>query len=462
MSQLTAVLARIDAAEAEIRARYFDFLRIASVSAQPNHAADCRRAAAWLVDELKAIGFTAGIRETKGHPAVVAHHPGPGGDAVPLLYYGHYDVQPAEPFELWTSPPFEPTVAEGKNGPVTVARGAVDDKGQVMTWLAAMRAWHEVAGGPPAPIRVLVEGEEEIGSPSLDAFLEEHAAELRDARAVIVSDTNMWDAETPAISARLRGMAYAQIDVFAASRDLHSGLYGGMALNPINLLCRILADLTDADGRIQLPGFYDQVPAVGGNLAAAWDALGFDEARFLGDIGLSVPAGEKGRKPLERQWARPTCDVNGIWGGYTGPGAKTVIAAEAHAKVSFRLVGDQDPNAVLDTLEAFVKARLPADARAEVQRFSSAPPVVVPEDSTEVTAARRALAAEYGKEAVLIGSGGSIPVVESFRRILGLDSVLMGFGLDDDQVHSPNEKFDWACLMHGARSHARLLAELAG
>jgi acetylornithine deacetylase/succinyl-diaminopimelate desuccinylase-like protein len=462
MSQLTAVLARIDAAEAEIRARYFDFLRIASVSAQPNHAADCRRAAAWLVDELKAIGFTAGIRETKGHPAVVAHHPGPGGDAVPLLYYGHYDVQPAEPFELWTSPPFEPTVAEGKNGRVTVARGAVDDKGQVMTWLAAMRAWHEVAGGPPAPIRVLVEGEEEIGSPSLGAFLEEHAAELRDARAVIVSDTNMWDAETPAISARLRGMAYAQIDVFAASRDLHSGLYGGMALNPINLLCRILADLTDADGRIQLPGFYDQVPAVGGNLAAAWDALGFDEARFLGDIGLSVPAGEKGRKPLERQWARPTCDVNGIWGGYTGPGAKTVIAAEAHAKVSFRLVGDQDPNAVLDALEAFVKARLPADARADVQRFSSAPPVVVPEDSREVTAARRALAAEYGKEAVLIGSGGSIPVVESFRRILGLDSVLMGFGLDDDQVHSPNEKFDWACLMHGARSHARLLAELAG
>jgi acetylornithine deacetylase/succinyl-diaminopimelate desuccinylase-like protein len=462
MSQLTAVLARIDAAEAEIRARYFDFLRIASVSAQPNHAADCRRAAAWLVDELKAIGFTAGIRETKGHPAVVAHHPGPGGDAVPLLYYGHYDVQPAEPFELWTSPPFEPTVAEGKNGPVTVARGAVDDKGQVMTWLAAMRAWHEVAGGPPAPIRVLVEGEEEIGSPSLDAFLEEHAAELRDARAVIVSDTNMWDAQTPAISARLRGMAYAQIDVFAASRDLHSGLYGGMALNPINLLCRILADLTDADGRIQLPGFYDQVPAVGGNLAAAWDALDFDEARFLGDIGLSVPAGEKGRKPLERQWARPTCDVNGIWGGYTGPGAKTVIAAEAHAKVSFRLVGDQDPNAVLDALEAFVKARLPADARAEVQRFSSAPPVVVPEDSREVTAARSALAAEYGKEAVLIGSGGSIPVVESFRRILGLDSVLMGFGLDDDQVHSPNEKFDWACLMHGARSHARLLAELAG
>ncbi|WP_424136530.1 dipeptidase [Roseomonas chloroacetimidivorans] len=461
-AHLSAVLARIDAAEAEIRARYFDFLRIPSVSAQPAHAADCRRAAAWLVDELRAIGFTAEIRETNGHPAVVANHPGTGGSATPLLYYGHYDVQPAEPFELWTSPPFEPTLAQGKHGLVTVARGAVDDKGQVMTWLAAMRAWHEVAGGPPAPIRVLVEGEEEIGSPSLDAFLEEHAAELRNARAVVVSDTNMWDPATPAISARLRGMAYAQIDLFAASRDLHSGLYGGMALNPLNLLCRIIADLHDEQGRIQLPGFYDHVPEVGGNLDAAWDALGFDEKRFLGDIGLSVPAGEKGLKPLVRQWARPTCDVNGIWGGYTGPGAKTVIAAEAHAKVSFRLVGDQDPNAVLDALEEFVKARLPADARVEIQRFSAAPPVVVPEDSPEVAAARRALLAEYGKEAVLIGSGGSIPVVESFRRILGLNSVLMGFGLNDDQVHSPNEKFDWACLMHGARSHARLLAELAG
>ncbi|WP_458096920.1 M20/M25/M40 family metallo-hydrolase [Roseomonas sp. WA12] len=462
MSSLNQVLARLDSAEAEIRARYFDFLRIPSVSAQPNHAADCRRAAAWLVEELQAIGFTAEIRETKGHPCVVANHPGLGSSAAPLLYYGHYDVQPAEPFELWTSPPFEPTVREGRNGPVTVARGAVDDKGQVMSWLSAMRAWHEVAGGPPAPIRVLVEGEEEVGSPSLDAFLEEHAAELRQARAVVVSDTNMWDANTPAISARLRGMAYAQIDIFAASRDLHSGLYGGMALNPVNLLSRILAELTDAKGRIQLSGFYDGVPEVGGNLDAAWDSLGFDEARFLGDIGLSVPAGETGMKPLVRQWARPTCDVNGIWGGYTGPGAKTVIAAEAHAKVSFRLVGDQDPNQVLDALEEFVRARLPTDARAEVQRFSAAAPVVVPEDSVEVSAARRALAAEYGREAVLIGSGGSIPVVESFRRILGLDSVLMGFGLDDDQVHSPNEKFDWACLMHGARSHARLLAELAG
>jgi acetylornithine deacetylase/succinyl-diaminopimelate desuccinylase-like protein len=462
MAPVGAVLDRIAVSEAEIRTRYFDLLRIPSVSAQPDHAADCRRAAEWLVAELTAIGFAASVRQTKGHPAVVAHHPGPGEAAPHLLYYGHYDVQPAEPFELWTSPPFEPTVTDGPNGPRVVARGAVDDKGQVMTWLAALRAWHEVAGGPPARITALIEGEEEVGSPNLDAFLEENAAELRGAQAVIVSDTNMWDPATPALTTRLRGMAYAQIDVYAASRDLHSGLYGGEALNPLNLLSRILGDLHDAEGRITLPGFYDGVPEVDPAQAEAWKALNFDEAAFLSGVGLSVPGGERGRLPLERIWARPTCDVNGIWGGYTGPGAKTVIPAEAHAKLSFRLVGTQNPNGVLDSLDRFVQARLPADARAEIHRFGAAPPVTVSESSREVAAARQALAAEFGREAVLIGSGGSIPVVESFRRILGLDSVLIGFGLDDDQVHSPNEKFDWACLIHGARSHARLLAELAG
>ncbi|WP_426957189.1 dipeptidase [Muricoccus radiodurans] len=453
------VLEYIAANEATIRTRYFDFLRIPSVSAQPVHAPDCRRAAEWLVAELTEIGFDAAVRETAGQPAVVASHTGPTG-APHLLFYGHYDVQPAEPFELWTSPPFEPTVAEGPNGQQVIARGAVDDKGQVLTWLTALRAWHAVAGGPPARVTVLVEGEEEIGSPSLDAFLEKHAAELRAAQTVIVSDTNMWDAKTPAISTRLRGMAYAQINLRAASRDLHSGLYGGSARNPLNLLARILADLHDDDGRVQLRGFYDAVPELDPAQAEAWKALNFDEAAFLAGVGLSVPAGERGRSPLERSWARPTCDVNGMWGGYTGPGSKTVIAAEAHAKLSFRLVGQQDPQAVLASLREFVEARLPADVKAEIEVFASAPPVTVPADSPWVAAARRALEAEFGKEAVLVGSGGSIPVVESFRRILGLDSVLMGFGLDDDRVHSPNEKFDWACLMHGARSHARLLAEL--
>ncbi|MFT8242641.1 dipeptidase [Roseomonas sp. BN140053] len=459
MTAIDDVLRHLDEQEPATRARYFDFLRIPSVSAQPRHAADCRLAADWLVRELTELGFQASVRDTAGHPVVVAHHPGPGGDAPHLLYYGHYDVQPAEPLELWTSPPFEPTVVPGPNGERVVARGAVDDKGQVMTWLAALRAWQAVAGGPPARITALIEGEEEVGSPSLDAFLQANAEELRAAIA-IVSDTNQWDPQTPAVSTRLRGMVYAQIDLRAASRDLHSGMYGGAARNPLNLLSRILADLHDDDGRVQIPGFYDGVTLVSNAQAAQWDALRFDEAAFLGDVGLSVPAGERGLGALERLWARPTCDVNGIWGGYTGEGSKTVIAAEAHAKLSCRLVGQQDPQAVAEGLRRFVAERLPKDVTAEVQIFSTASPIEVSSDSPYVAAATTVLSEEFGRAPALIGCGGSIPVVESFRRILGMDALLMGFGLNDDQVHSPNEKFDWNCLVHGARSHARLLGAL--
>ena len=463
MSRTETVLQYLDAQEAQLRQRYFELLRIPSVSAQPVHAADCRRTAEFLAAELAAIGFDARVRETAGHPVVVAHHPGPqSGDAPHLLYYGHYDVQPAEPFELWTSPPFEPTVMPGPHGDRVVARGAVDDKGQVMTWLAALRAWHEVGGGIPARVTALIEGEEEVGSPSLDAFLKENAAELKAADVVVVSDTNQWDFDTPAISTRLRGMAYVQIDLRAASRDLHSGMYGGSARNPINLLTRILGELQDEDGRVQIPGFYDGVEPVSNAQAAQWAELGFDEARFLGDVGLSVPAGERGFGALERLWARPTCDLNGIWGGYTGDGSKTVIAAEAHAKLSCRLVGRQDPEKIVAGIREFVQARLPKDCTAEVQVFALAAPVVVPVENRFVAAAKEILTDEFGKAPAMIGCGGSIPVVESFRRILGLDSLLMGFGLDDDQVHSPNEKFEWRCLTRGARAQARLLGALAG
>ena len=461
MDRVAAVLRRLDEDEDAIRARYFALLRIPSVSAQPAHAADCRRAAEWLAAELATIGFEAGVRETAGHPAVVAHHPGPvGTEATRLLYYGHYDVQPAEPLELWTVPPFEPRLVEGPHGPRVVARGAVDDKGQVMTWLAALRAWHEVAGGPPVPVTVLVEGEEEVGSPSLDAFLEEAAGELR-ASVAVVSDTNQWDFTTPAISTRLRGLFYAQLDLRAASRDLHSGMYGGSARNPLNLLGRIIGELHDDEGRVQVPGFYEGVSPLGNAQAAQWAELGFDEAEFLGGVGLSVPAGERGIGALERLWARPTLDVNGMWGGYTGDGAKTVIAGEAHAKISCRLVGRQDPRRIAEGLRRFVADRLPRDCTAEWTILGAAPAVEVPADSPHVEAAIRVLTEEYGRVPALTGCGGSIPVVESFRRILGLDALLVGFGLEDDQVHSPDEKFEWRCLTRGARSHARLLAALA-
>ncbi len=458
--QTKAVLDHIEATLDAARERWFDFLRIPSVSAQPAHAADCGAAAAWVRDQLAAMGFDAALHETPGHPVVLGRHPGPGGDAPHLLFYGHYDVQPAEPLDLWTHPPFDPALSEGPHGPRVVARGAVDDKGQVMMWLEALRAWHAVHGTLPVRVTALVEGEEEVGSPNLDRFLAEHADALR-GDVTIISDTGMWDIDTPALTTRLRGMAYMQVVIRAANRDLHSGIFGGSALNPINLLARILGELHDADGRVQLPGFYDGVREVPQSLQGDWAALGFDEAKFLGSIGLSVPSGERGRTGLERMWARPTADVNGIWGGYQGPGSKTVIAAEAGAKVSFRLVPGQDPAAVVQSFHEFVQARLPADARAAITG-GAAPGVEIPADSRFVRAAREALAEEYGRPAALIGSGGSIPVVESLHRLLGMDSVLMGFGLDDDQVHSPNEKFEWRCFHKGLRSHARLLGKLAG
>jgi acetylornithine deacetylase/succinyl-diaminopimelate desuccinylase-like protein len=459
-ASLSAVLDRIESGLDATRGRWFDLLRIPSVSAQPVHAGDCKVAAEWLRGELAAIGFDARVLPTAGHPVVLAHHKGTGAGPR-LLYYGHYDVQPAEPLELWTTPPFEPVLSEGPRGPRISARGAVDDKGQVMMWLEALRGWHDAAGGPPCPVTVLIEGEEEVGSVNLEPFLSEHKDALA-ADIAIISDTGMWDVDTPAVTTRLRGLVYVEMTLHAAERDLHSGIFGGSALNPINALTRILGDLHDAEGRIQLPAFYDGIVDTPAAQLAEWEALGFKEADFLGDIGLSVPVGEHGRAPLERLWARPTADINGIWGGYTGAGSKTVIAAEASAKISFRLVPGQDPAAIFEAFKAFVAERTPKDARVTFELFGTAPGIEIPTDSRWVQAARAALADEYGRPAVLMGSGGSIPVVESMRRLLGIDSLLIGFGLNDDQVHSPNEKFEWRCFHHGMRSHARLLSKLTG
>ncbi|MGH7044500.1 MAG: M20/M25/M40 family metallo-hydrolase [Acetobacteraceae bacterium] len=451
------VLRHADAVLDASRAALFDLLRIPSISARPEHAADCARAAEWVRDFLAGTGFTASLRPTAGHPIVIAHHPGPPGYRGPhVLFYGHYDVQPVDPVALWASPPFEPTLVEGPRGPRFVARGAVDDKGQVMTFLAALRAWHEAGGGVPVRVTVLVEGEEEVGSLNLDKFLAANSAELA-ADVALISDTGMWDIDTPAITTRLRGLVYTEVRLRAAARDLHSGLFGGSALNPVNALCAALGGLHDAAGRIGLPGFYDAVKPVSPAQAAEWRAMGFDEAAFLGDVGLRIPAGETDRPALERLWARPTADINGIWGGYTGPGSKTVIAAEAFAKVSFRLVPDQDPDAVADSFRRFLAARVPADATVEVSVLSGAPGIEIAADSPFVRAAREVLAEEFGRPARLLGSGGSIPVVSSLRAVLGIDSLLMGFGLDDDQVHSPNEKFEQRCFHRGIRSHVRLL-----
>ena len=461
-STIAAVLTHVDANLAASRAKLFDLLRIKSISAQPAHVADCVTAAEWWRDQLSGLGFEASVRPTAGHPVVVGQFAGPADYKGPhILFYGHYDVQPVDPLSLWHNDPFDPQYVDGSRGKRYVARGAVDDKGQTVMFLEALRAWRTTGGGIPARITVLIECEEEVGSVNLDPFLRANKAALA-ADVALISDTGMWDAETPAITTRLRGMTYAEVTLKAANRDLHSGLFGGSALNPINALTKILGALQDENGHILLPNFYDKVSPVSNSQRAQWDALGFDEAAFLGGIGLTARAGERGYAALERLWARPTADINGIWGGYTGAGSKTVIASEASAKVSFRLVPDQDPDEVMEQFKRFVTERLPPGATVSFADFARAPGIEVNGDSPHVRAALAALADEYGKPAVLMGSGGSIPVVTSLRSILGVDSLLMGFGLDDDQIHSPNEKFEETCFHHGIRSHVRLLAKFAG
>jgi acetylornithine deacetylase/succinyl-diaminopimelate desuccinylase-like protein len=457
-----AVLAWIDDDLDQSRARLFDLLRIPCISTDPAHAPDMAQAAAWLRDQLAELGFTVAVEPTAGHPVVLGHHPGPAGSKAPrILFYGHYDVQPADPLELWHSPPFDPQLVDGPHGKRIVARGAVDDKGQLMMFVEALRAWRAAGGGIPAPVTILLEGEEEIGSPNLEPFLVAHKDALA-ADFALISDTNMWDIDTPGINTRLRGMCTCEITVKGPARDLHSGLFGGSARNPINTLAAILGDLHDAAGRIQLPGFYDAVKPVSAEQRAEWQVLGFDEAAFLGGVGLSAPGGEQGVLALERLWARPTADINGIQGGYQGPGGKTIIPSQASAKMSFRLVPDQDPHAVFAAFQAFVAARTPPGMTVTIEPFAMSPGMEIATHTPWVTAARAALAQEFGRPAALIGSGGSIPVVEQIKRTLGIDTLLMGFGLDDDQIHSPNEKFELRCFHRGTRSHALLLAKLMG
>jgi acetylornithine deacetylase/succinyl-diaminopimelate desuccinylase-like protein len=456
MTDSTAALARVDADLDQSLDRLFALMRVPSISTDPAYAEHCRRAAQLLADELSELGFDARVAPTPGHPMVVAHHDGEGPH---VLFYGHYDVQPVDPLDLWKRDPFDPVLETRADGSkAIVGRGASDDKGQLRTFIEACRALKTANGTLPCRVTILFEGEEESGSESLDPFLKANAEELR-ADFALICDTSMWDTKTPGITVGLRGMAGGQVTVRGPSRDLHSGLYGGPARNPIQVLVGILADLKDADGRVTLPGFYDGVHAVDPGVQASWDALGFDASAFLGDVGLSVPAGETGVGALEQSWARPTAEINGIWGGYTGEGFKTVIPAEAHAKLSFRLVGDQDPDQVWDAFQAHVRERLPADCAASFKARGGSRAISLASDSPPLAAARAALDAEWGKSA-LLASGGSIPVVNSIKSILGMDSVMVGFALNDDQIHSPNEKYDLNSFHKGVRSWVRILAAL--
>lgn len=455
---LDKVLNAIDAGLPASLDRLFALLRIESISTDPAYAVSCKAAADWLVTELNGIGFDATARPTGGHPIVVGHDRNATGPRV--LFYGHYDVQPVDPVSLWETPPFEPRLVEMPDGSERiVARGAADDKGQLMTFVEAARAWKAVTGSLPANVTVLLEGEEESGSINLGPFLEKNAGELRGDIA-LVCDTSMWSSTRPAITIALRGLVGEEVIVTAANRDLHSGLYGGAARNPIHVLVEILAALHDKDGRVALPGFYDGVGELRAEVKMQWEGLGFSTEKFLGGVGLSIPAGEAGRSALEHIWSRPTCEVNGITGGYTGAGFKTVIPSKASAKVSFRLVGDQDPVKVAAAFREFVAARLPADCNAEFIAYAGNPGLRLPTDGPYLPRARQALADEWGIDPALVGSGGSIPVVGDFKKILGMDSLMIGFGLDDDRIHSPNEKYDLQSYHKGIRSWARVLAAL--
>ncbi len=459
MTPLDAVLTRIDQDLDKSVDRLFALLRIASISTDPAYKQQCRAAAEHVASDLMSIGFEASLRPTAGHPVVVAKANGNSGPRV--LFYGHYDVQPVDPLDLWKSPPFEPrieTLSDGRK--IIVARGACDDKGQAMTFIEACRAFKAVTGKLPLSITMMIEGEEECGSQHLFQFVRDNASELKQDLA-LVCDTAMWDQKTPSITTSLRGLVYEEVKVICADRDLHSGLFGGAAQNPLRLLSQILGAMWDDSGRVTIPGFYDGVTELPSDVKADLKALDLTPEKFLGPIGLKTSVGEKDHMLIEQITTRPTAEINGIVGGYTGEGAKTVIPGEARAKVSFRLVGEQDPQKIRDNFRGFVRARLPADCQVEFGNFGLAPSLQLSFANPALNKARKALAEEWGRKAVTVGAGGSIPIVADFKNVLGMDSLLVGFALDDDRVHSPNEKFDLKCFHKGIRSWARILDALS-
>ena len=456
-AHLTPVLARIDDQLPQALERLKTLLRIPSVSTDPAFKADCDAAADWLVNDVASIGFDASKRPTPGHPMVVGHAEGPGPH---LMFYGHYDVQPVDPIELWDNDPFDPQIEDTPKGKVIRGRGTSDDKGQLMTFVEACRAWKHVHGSLPAKISLFFEGEEESGSSSLIPFLKENKEELT-ADITLICDTGLFDDNTPAITTTLRGLLGEEIVITGPDKDLHSGMYGGPAINPIRVLSRIIAALHDDDGRITVPGFYDDVPELTNSQKAQWENLGFDAKGFLADVDLTTPAGEAGRSVLEMIWARPTCEVNGITGGYTGDGFKTVLPSEARAKISFRLVGQQDPHKIREAFRKMVLDMLPPDCTVEFHDHGASHASVMSTQNPMFEAARLALTDEWPNAAAFIGGGGSIPIAGHFKEILGLDSMLIGFGRDDDLIHSPNEKYSLDSFHKGMRSWARILDSLS-
>ncbi len=455
---LDAVLTRIDDQLPAAIDRLTEVLRIPSISTDPAYKSQCEDAADWLVSDLQSIGAKAEKRITSGHPMVVGHIDGPGPH---LLFYGHYDVQPVDPLDLWNSDPFDPQIEDTPQGRVIRGRGASDDKGQLMTFVEACRAYKNVTGSLPCRVTFFFEGEEESGSPSLIPFMQENAQELS-ADLALICDTSMVSPGVPSIASQLRGMLKDEFTLHGPRIDLHSGHYGGPGLNPLREIARIIASFHDETGRVAVEGFYDGVNDVPDELLRQWENSGFDEETYLTSVGYTQPHGEQGYSALVQQWARPTLEINGLWGGYQGAGSKTVIPAEAHCKLTCRLVGDMDPDALRNRIRAHVEERLSPDARVTWDTdLEGNKAAVMNIERAEFEQARQALSDEWDREAVFTGMGGSIPIAGYFKDILGLDSMLIGFAQDDDAIHSPNEKYNVESFHKGMRSWARVLDALA-
>ncbi len=434
-----------------------ELLRIPSVSADTRHQADVRKAADWVAGQFRGLKFETEVVETKGHPIVFAQSPAVAG-APTVLVYGHYDVQPPDPLNEWTSPPFEPTRRNGN----LYARGATDDKGQMLTHVKSAEAWMAVAGALPLNLKFLIEGEEEVGSENLEAFIEQNQQRLK-CDVVVISDTSQFAPGQPAITYGLRGIAFFELRLTGPQQDLHSGTFGGAVANPANALARLLAALVNERGQIQVPGFYDDVLPLTDKERRQFAELQarVTDADFMKQIGVAGLQGEQGFTSLEHRCARPTCDINGLWSGYQGEGAKTVLPAKAGAKFSFRLVPNQDPKKIAASLRTFLEERCPSGIKLELICFHGAPGVVVPLESPYVSAAVRAIERGFGRAPVFIREGGSIPVVSTFHQKLGVDTLLLGWGQNDDNTHSPNEKFSLGDYHRGIRASAHLWQELA-
>ncbi len=445
----------IDQHMGRFREELFEFLRIPSVSARREHRADTRAAADWLRARLDELGLKTSLHETPGHPILLAEYREAGPDAPTVLVYGHYDVQPAEPLELWTTPPFEPAVRDGR----IYARGSVDDKGQLYLHVKAVEAHLKTNGRLPVNLVMIFEGEEEVGSEHLMPFVEQNAERLR-CDAIVISDTTMIGAGIPTIGASLRGLAYFEINVQGPGQDLHSGSYGGTVVNPATALARIIASFHDENWHVTIADFYDDVLQAA-DFRAAMKDLPFDETAFLSETGAPALAGESGQSTLERIWVRPTCEINGLLSGYTGEGSKTVLPSKAMAKVSCRLVPDQDPARIAELFRAHVEKHTPAGVTVDVAYLHGGRPWRAKLEGSLVDAAAAALESAYGRAVVYAGEGGSIPIVPEFERVLHAPALLMGFGLPGENAHAPDEWMSVENFEKGIVASAALLDRLA-